>query len=76
MPLYRWIIVGLWLLFIAYWVIAAVDVKRSAGKRPWRTEIGLRVVVILLIIALLQSRSLRAFVAQIECRVSNSDTIG
>jgi protein-S-isoprenylcysteine O-methyltransferase Ste14 len=42
----------LWLLFVAYWAVAAVGVKRSAGRRPWRREIGLRLVVMLLIVAL------------------------
>jgi protein-S-isoprenylcysteine O-methyltransferase Ste14 len=76
MHLYRWIIAGLWLLFVAYWAVAAVGIKRSVGRRPWGREIGLRVVVILLIAALLQSRSLRQFLAQTERRVSYSDTLG
>jgi protein-S-isoprenylcysteine O-methyltransferase Ste14 len=74
--LYRWIIVGLWLLFIAYWAVAAVGTKRSTGGRRWREEIGLRLVVILLIVAVLQSRSLRQFLAQIQRSVSHSDILG
>ena len=69
MSLSRWIIAGLWLLFVAYWAIAAVGIKRSAARRSWSREIGLRLVVILLIAALLQSRSLRQFLAQTERQV-------
>lgn len=76
MTLYRWIIVGLWLLFVAYWAVAAVGTKRSAGKRPWRREIGLRVVLILVIAALLQSRSTRQFFAETQRHISHSNTLG
>jgi protein-S-isoprenylcysteine O-methyltransferase Ste14 len=76
MPLYRWIIAGLWLLFVAYWAVSAVSVKRNVGDRPWRSEIGLRVVVILLIAALLQFRGLRQFLVETRHLVSQSDTLG
>lgn len=72
----RWIIAGLWLLFVAYWAVAAVGVKRSAGRRPWRREIGLRLAVMLLIVALLQSRSLRQFFAETQRHVSHSTIVG
>lgn len=76
MSLYRWIIAGLWLLFVAYWAVAAAGVKRSVGGRPWRREIGLRVVLILLIVGLLQSRSLRLFLAEAQRHVSHSAILG
>lgn len=73
---YRWIIAGLWLLFVAYWAVSAVGVKRSAGKRSWGREIGLRLVLILVIAALLQSRSLRQFLAQTHRHFNHSDILG
>ena len=76
MNLYRWIIAGLWLLFVAYWAVAAVGAKRSASKRRWDWEIGLRLVLILLIVALLQSRSLRQFLAETQRPASHSDFLG
>lgn len=76
MSAYRWIIAGLWLLFVAYWAVSAVGVKRSAGKRAWGREIGLRLVLILVIAALLQSRSLRQFLAQAHRHFSHSDILG
>jgi protein-S-isoprenylcysteine O-methyltransferase Ste14 len=74
--LYRWIIAGLWLLFVAYWAVAAVGAKRTASRRRWSREIGLRLVVILLIVALLQSRSLRQFLVQTQRSASHSDILG
>jgi protein-S-isoprenylcysteine O-methyltransferase Ste14 len=74
--LYRSIIAGLWLLFIAYWGLAAVGAKRSATKRSWRWEIGLRLIVIVLIVGLLQSRSLRQLLGEIQRSASHSASIG
>jgi protein-S-isoprenylcysteine O-methyltransferase Ste14 len=74
--LQRWIIAGLWLLFVAYWAVAAVGAKRSTSRRLWRREIGLRLVVILLIAAVLQSRSLRQFLAETQRSAGHSDILG
>jgi protein-S-isoprenylcysteine O-methyltransferase Ste14 len=73
---YRWIIAGLWLLFVAYWAVAAVGAKRSARSRRWRMEIGLRLVVILLIVALLRSRALRQLLAEAQHSATHSDILG
>jgi protein-S-isoprenylcysteine O-methyltransferase Ste14 len=76
MTLYRWIIAGSWLLFVAYWALAAVGSKRSTSPWPWRREIGLRVVLIVLIAALLQSRSLRQFLAETQHHLNHSSVLG
>ncbi len=73
---YRWIIAGLWLLFVAYWAVAAVGAKRSASRRPWRKEIGLRLIVLVLIAAALQSRSLRQVLAETQRFASHSGILG
>jgi len=73
--LYGWIIAGLWLVFVANWAVAAVGAKRNASRRQWRTEIGLRLVVILLIVVLLQSRSLRQFLAETQRSASHYSAI-
>ena len=72
---YRWIIAGLWLLFVAYWAVAAVGAKRNTSRR-WRSEIGLRLVVILVIVAVLQSRSLRQFLVETQRAASHSGVLG
>jgi protein-S-isoprenylcysteine O-methyltransferase Ste14 len=73
---YRSIIAGLWLLFVAYWAVAAVGAKRNAGSRLWRGGIGLRLVVILLIAAVLRSPSLREFLAETQRSASHSRLFG
>jgi protein-S-isoprenylcysteine O-methyltransferase Ste14 len=74
--LYRSIIAGLWLLFVAYWAVAAVGAKRNASRRQWRGGIGLRLVVILLIAVVLRSPSLREFLAETQRSASHSDVLG
>jgi protein-S-isoprenylcysteine O-methyltransferase Ste14 len=73
---YRSIIAGLWLVFVAYWAVAAMGAKRNAGGRLWRGGIGLRLVVILLIATVLRSPSLREFLAETQRSASHSDIFG
>jgi protein-S-isoprenylcysteine O-methyltransferase Ste14 len=70
------IIAGLWLLFVAYWAVAAVGAKRSTSRRLWRGGIGLRLVVILTIATILRSSSFREFLAQIQRFASQSNFLG
>lgn len=76
MSLYRSIIVGLWLLFVAYWAVAAMGAKRDAGRRLWRGGIGLRLVVILTIAVVVRSPALREFLAEAQRSTSHSDVFG
>lgn len=78
MSLHSWIIVGLWLLFIAYWAVAGASAKRSVriSGRRWRWEIGLRLVLILLIVALLESRTFRQVIEETQRSVSHSGILG
>ena len=76
MSLYRSIIAGLWLLFVAYWAVAAVGAKRDAGSRLWRGGIGLRLVLILLIATMVRSPSLRGFLTETQRSASHSDIFG
>jgi protein-S-isoprenylcysteine O-methyltransferase Ste14 len=73
---YRSIIAGLWLLFVAYWAVAAEGAKHSTGRRLWRGRIGLRLVVILLIATVLRSPSLREFLAETHRSASHSSLLG
>ena len=76
MSLSQRIIAGLWLLFVAYWAIAAVGAKRNAGRRQWGGGIGLRLIVLLIIAAVLRSPTLREFLAEMQRSVSHSDVFG
>jgi protein-S-isoprenylcysteine O-methyltransferase Ste14 len=74
--LHRWIIVGLWLLFVAYWSVAGAGAKRSASRPQWGSQIGLRLAAILLLAAPLQSRSLRQFLAEAQRFTDHSAVLG
>jgi protein-S-isoprenylcysteine O-methyltransferase Ste14 len=74
--LHHQIIAGLWLVFVAYWAVAAVGAKRNAGGRLWRGGIGLRLVAILLIASVMRSPSLREFLAETQRSASHSDILG
>jgi protein-S-isoprenylcysteine O-methyltransferase Ste14 len=73
--LHRSVIAALWLLFVAYWAVAAVGTKRNSRKRRWGGETALRLVAILLIAAVLQSRSLRQFLAETQRSANHSDIL-
>lgn len=75
MSLHRSVIAALWLLFVAYWAVAAVGAKRNSRKRRWGGETALRLVAILLIAAVLQSRSLRQFLAETQRSANHSDIL-
>jgi protein-S-isoprenylcysteine O-methyltransferase Ste14 len=76
MSLYRSIIAALWLLFVAYWAVAAVGAKRDASRRLWRGGIGLRLVLILLVATVVRTPSLREFLAETQRSASHSDILG
>jgi protein-S-isoprenylcysteine O-methyltransferase Ste14 len=75
MSLNHRIIAGLWLLFVAYWAVAAVGAKRNANRHLWSGGIGLRLVVVLLIATVLRSPSLREFLAETQRSASRSNTL-
>jgi protein-S-isoprenylcysteine O-methyltransferase Ste14 len=74
--LYRSIIAGLWLVFVASWAVAAVGAKRNAGRRLWRGGIGLRLVLILTLAVVVRSPSVRQFLAEAQRSTSHSDIFG
>lgn len=54
MTIYRWLILAFWLIFIAYWIVAAAGAKRNVGGRAWGREGGLRLIIIVLILLALR----------------------
>jgi protein-S-isoprenylcysteine O-methyltransferase Ste14 len=74
--LYRSIIAGFWLVFVAYWAVAAMGAKRDASRRLLRGGIGLRLVLILLIAVVVRTPSLRQFLAETQRSASHSDILG
>jgi protein-S-isoprenylcysteine O-methyltransferase Ste14 len=59
MTIYNWLVAALWLIFVAYWAVMGVRAKRTIGARLWRTEAGLRVAVVVLILLALRLPAVR-----------------
>ena len=76
MSQYRSIIAGLWLIFVAYWAVAAMGAKRDASRRLWRGGIGLRLVVVLTVAVVLRFPALREFLAETQRAARHSDIFG
>lgn len=52
-----WIIVALWTTFVLYWIISAVGVKKNIQTKEWRRDAGIRILVIIVVIILIQTNS-------------------
>lgn len=76
MRLYRLIIAGLWLLFVVYWAIAAVGMKRGARGQSRRGGVGIRLAVVVVIVVLLQFPQLRQVLAQAQRFVAHAAILG
>jgi protein-S-isoprenylcysteine O-methyltransferase Ste14 len=50
MTIAHWIIPALWLVFLAYWAIAAIGVKRNVRATAWSKHAALRFAMIALLI--------------------------
>jgi hypothetical protein len=56
--IYAGMILALWLVFIAYWAIAAIGVKRDTRRHAWSGAIVFRVLVALFVLLLARSSAL------------------
>lgn len=43
----NWVIIGCWLIFLAYWLISAFSVKQTAERKSWRSALAYRVTFLL-----------------------------
>ena len=50
-----------WVLFVAYWWISAIGVKKDVRRRSWRWETGGRILAIAVVFALTRLPATRAF---------------
>jgi protein-S-isoprenylcysteine O-methyltransferase Ste14 len=59
MPVFHWIVLALWLVFIVYWGISALNAKRSVRGAVWWRHLGVRLAIAVLIIIALQVPAIR-----------------
>ncbi len=51
MKIFYWLILALWVIFLAYWVVSALGGgKRSLGTRTWWRGAGVRFIIIALVL--------------------------
>ncbi len=56
---YGWLILSLWIVFIAVWAVMAVSAKRNVGARFRWGEIGWRVAIVVLVVGALYIPAVR-----------------
>lgn len=59
MPIFRWIIVALWLVFIVYWAISAFRTKRTVKTMAWWRQLIIRLAFLVLVIVAAQIPAIR-----------------
>jgi protein-S-isoprenylcysteine O-methyltransferase Ste14 len=57
MTIIPWIIIGCWCIFIGYWAISSLSVKRDISRSPWQRFWWLRVIVAAVVIGWLWGTS-------------------
>jgi protein-S-isoprenylcysteine O-methyltransferase Ste14 len=61
-----------WLLFVAYWWISAMGVKKNVRRRSLRREVGIRILALAVIVALVRFPGSRAFLARASPAVNST----
>jgi len=51
----------LWFIFILYWAISAIGVKKNIHNNEWRRNVGIRILLVVLVIIALQFSSFWRF---------------
>lgn len=59
MPIFHWIILALWLVFVVYWGISAFSAKPSVGGTIWWRHLAVRLAAAVLIIIAVQVPAVR-----------------
>jgi len=62
-----------WLLFVAYWWISAIGVKKNVRRRSLRWEAGIRILALAVIAALVRFPGSRAFLARASAIVNSTE---
>jgi protein-S-isoprenylcysteine O-methyltransferase Ste14 len=76
MTIYRWIIVALWLGLITYWMVSAIDAKRSLGSGQTWKEIGLRLIVAAALLIVLGIPAVRHALRDVQAYQTKSVVLG
>lgn len=77
MVTYRSLIGIFWLIFIVYWIVAAIGAKRTLSRPNWRREGGLRLAIIIIFLLVLRTplfrhglREARSYMVTTDARLA------
>lgn len=76
MSIYGQLIAVLWLVLFLYWAIAAFSAKRNVGTRRWRTEGGLRFIILVIVVIALRAPELRHSLRSVQAYEASSTLMG
>ncbi len=76
MTIVRWIIPALWLVFLAYWAIAAVGVKRNVVAAAWWKYAALRLAIAACVIVPLAVPPVRRALRLAQAHVAGGPLMG
>jgi len=62
-----------WLLFVAYWWISAMGVKKNVRRRSLQREVGIRILALAVIVVLVRFPGSRAFLARASAAVNSTE---
>jgi hypothetical protein len=62
-----------WLLFVAYWWISAMGVKKNVRRRSLQREVGIRILALAVNVALVRFPRSRAFLARASAAVNSTE---
>lgn len=73
MTIVHWTIPALWLIFLAYWAIAAIGVKRNVGATPWWKQSALRLAIAALAVVALYLPATRRTLRLVQLHAHAAD---
>jgi len=76
MMIVNWIICALWVVFLAYWAIAAIGVKRNVAVTPWWRHATIRLAIAALIIAAMSIPAVRSALRLAHVHLGHDPLLG
>ena len=76
MTIVHWIIPALWLVFIAYWAIAAIGVKRNVEATAWWKQTALRFAIAALVVVALYVPAVRRALRLAQAHAADGALMG
>ncbi|MGH6678468.1 MAG: methyltransferase family protein, partial [Bradyrhizobium sp.] len=73
MTIAHWLIPALWLVFLVYWAIAAIGVKRNVEATPWWKQSAVRLAVAALAVVVLYIPAVRRTLRLVQTHVHAID---